>query len=66
MENPDRVMGAGNPEALHDISKNLAPATGPGFVNPGTPSSPLVAMEQLINPETSKEASKGLMQGLIK
>lgn len=66
MENPDRVQGAGNPEALHDISKILTAATGPGFVNPGTPAAPLVTMEQLINPETSRDASTALTQGLIK
>ena len=66
MENPNRIQGDMNPESLHDISKNMAPATGPGFVNPGTPAAPLIAFEQLINPETSKEASSGLLQGLIK
>lgn len=66
MENPDRVQGAGNPESLHDISKILAPATGSGFVNPGTPMAALVTMDQLINPETSRDASAALTQGLIK
>jgi hypothetical protein len=35
-----------NPEALHDIGQNKGMQVGEKFVNPGTPSAPLVSREQ--------------------
>lgn len=33
-----------NAESLHTVGKDKTSKTGPGFVNPGTPASPLVSL----------------------
>lgn len=53
-----------NPEALHDLAKSKTSPTTPSFVNPGTPASPLVKIEDLENPEVSPAATQMLRDKL--
>lgn len=55
-----------NPEKLHEIGQSKKSVATSKFVNPGTPSAPLVRESDLRNAEISKEGSKRLRDGLTK
>lgn len=55
-----------NPEALHDVGQAKGMQTQPAFVNPGTPGSPLVSMEQMTQATIKGSGSEILRANLIK
>lgn len=54
-----------NPEALHDRVKDLGKKTGDGFVNPGTPESPLVSMDDRKTGEVAGSGTSKLRENLV-
>lgn len=58
--------GQESPESLHTIQATKLAQANPNFVNPGTPSSPLVGRKDLADPTVSTAATEGLRNGLIK
>ena len=55
-----------NPEALHDVGRSTAKAVGDGFVNPGTPASPLVNYDQMTKATIRGNGNQTLRDGIIK
>lgn len=55
-----------NPEALHDIGQNKGMQVGEEFVNPGTPSAPLVSREQMTQATVKGNGNNVLKDNLIK
>lgn len=55
-----------NPEALHDIGQNKGMQVGEKFVNPGTPSAPLVSREQMTQATVKGNGNDVLKDNLIK
>ena len=54
------------PEALHDIGQNKGMQVGEKFVNPGTPSAPLVSREQMTQATVKGNGNNVLKDNLIK
>lgn len=59
-------MNTGNPEALHDVGQSKEKMVADGFVNPGTPASPLVTREQMTQATIKGSGSETLRGGIIK
>jgi len=55
-----------NPEALHDVGQSLEKQVADNFVNPGTPTSPLVSREQMTQATIKGAGSETLRKGIIK
>ena len=55
-----------NPEALHDICQDKGKQVNDKFVNPGTPETPLVSMEQMTKATIRGNGSDILKANLIK
>jgi hypothetical protein len=55
-----------NPEALHDIGQNKGMQVDEKFVNPGTPSAPLVSREQMTQATVKGNGNNVLKDNLIK
>ena len=55
-----------NPEALHDVGQDLSKKVKDAFVNPGTPSSPLVTREQMTQATIKGSGTEELRNNLIK
>jgi len=55
-----------NPEALHDIAASTTRVVSDNFVNPGTPSAPLVTAEQRRTGKIEGKATETLRSNLIK
>ena len=55
-----------NPEALHDIGQNKGMKKEKKFVNPGTPSAPLVSREQMTQATVKGNGNNVLKDNLIK
>lgn len=55
-----------NPEMLHNVAKTSKQVAGSAWVNENTPSTPLVTLGDLRNPEVSKAATEKLKVDLIK
>lgn len=60
------MKDAQNPEALHDVGQDLSVKVKGEFVNPGTPSSPLVTREQMTQATIKGSGSEELRKNLIK
>lgn len=60
------TQGNQNPEALHDVGQSLEKQVGDGFVNPGTPASPLVSREQMTQAAVKGAANETLRKSIIK
>jgi hypothetical protein len=56
----------GNPEALHDVCQDTGKKVGDGFVNPGTPASPLVTREQMTQATIKGSGADVLKANIIK
>lgn len=61
-----RTLDLKNPEALHDIGQNKGMQVGEKFVNPGTPSAPLVNREQMTQATVKGNGNNVLKDNLIK
>lgn len=59
-------MAMENPEALHDVGQSKEKMVGDGFVNPGTPASPLVTREQMTQATIKGNGAEILKGNLIK
>jgi hypothetical protein len=55
-----------NPEALHDIGQDKSVKVGAEFVNPGTPSAPLVSREQMTQATIKGNGTEILKANMIK
>ena len=55
-----------NPEALHDVGQDLTKKVQDKFVNPGTPSSPLVTRDQMTQATIKGSGTEELRKDLIK
>lgn len=60
------MTGNQNPEALHDIGQDLSKKVKDTFVNPGTPSSPLVTRDQMTQATVKGSGTEELRNNLIK
>lgn len=54
-----------SPEALHDVAKGLDKQTTDEFVNPGTPTSPLVSMGDRKTGEVAGSGTAKLRENLV-
>lgn len=55
-----------NPEALHDVGVSTEKKVSDNFVNPGTPSSPLVSREQMTQATIKGNGADVLKANIIK
>lgn len=55
-----------NPEALHDVGQDKSKKVGNGFVNPGTPSSPLVSRDQMTQATIKGNGADVLKANIVK
>ena len=60
------MTGNQNPEALHDIAQSKEKKVKDTFVNPGTPTEPLVTREQMTQATIKGAASQTMRDNIIK
>lgn len=54
------------PEVLHDVGQDLGKKVKDAFVNPGTPTSPLVSRDQMTQATIKGTGTEELRKNLIK
>lgn len=59
-------MDRNNPEALHDVGQSKEKMVADNFVNPGTPSAPLVTREQMTQATIKGNGGEVMRGNLIK
>lgn len=59
-------MDRNNPEALHDVGQSKEKMVADNFVNPGTPSAPLVSREQMTQATIKGNGGEVMRGNLIK
>nr|UWG82430.1 MAG: hypothetical protein [Bacteriophage sp.]DAG98868.1 MAG TPA: hypothetical protein [Herelleviridae sp.] len=61
-----QTLDKGNPEALHDIGQSTQKMVSDNFVNPGTPSDPLVNRDQMTQATIKGNGADVLKANIIK